>query len=441
MTPEGTQGTVALARRSILSDRNFRRSWTGETVSMLGSTITGFALAIVAVEMLDATPGQMGLIRIFGEAPALLVGLVVGVWVDRLAERRLLVTLDPLAALAVASVPIAYAFGLLSIGQLFALAVFFGVLDTFWEPAWNSFLPRVVPGDRLVDANSKIMLSVSATGVVGPGLAGFLVDVLSAPVAMVADAVSFVFSAFSVGGVQSRSAGQATEEDDEDEHIPIRRRIGEGLRVAFLDPLQRAVTAPNAILALVDSLSLAIYVIYALRVVAMPAWALGVVLMVASAGFLIGSAVAPRIERRLGAGRAALLGLGLVGASPFTMVLANASHPLWLNLVFLGLPGILGGFGGIIQWVMLSSIRQATIPERVLGRVFSSIGVLRAVMAIVGAALGGWLGGTIGPRPTILVAAIGYTTPFFWSLLTPLRTATTAPPAGSDGTASIEPDA
>ncbi len=258
---------------------------------------------------------------------------------------------------------------------------------------------------------------------------------------MVADAVSFVFSAFSVGGVQSRSAGQATEEDDEDEHIPIRRRIGEGLRVAFLDPLQRAVTAPNAILALVDSLSLAIYVIYALRVVAMPAWALGVVLMVASAGFLIGSAVAPRIERRLGAGRAALLGLGLVGASPFTMVLANASHPLWLNLVFLGLPGILGGFGGIIQWVMLSSIRQATIPERVLGRVFSSIGVLRAVMAIVGAALGGWLGGTIGPRPTILVAAIGYTTPFFWSLLTPLRTATTAPPAGSDGTASIEPDA
>lgn len=249
---------------------------------------------------------------------------------DRLAKRRLLVTLDVLAALTVASVPIAYAFGLLSLGQLFALAIFFGVLDTFWNPAWNSFLPRVVPPDRLVDANSKIMLSASATGVVGPGLAGFLIDVFSAPIAMVADAVSFVFSAFWVGGVRSRTSGERVAED-EDERIPIRRRIGEGLRVAFLDPLQRAVSAPNALLALVDSMSLAVYVIYALRTVAMPAWALGVVLMSGSAGFLIGSAVAPRIEGWLGAGRAALLGLGLVGASPFTMVLANADHPLWLT--------------------------------------------------------------------------------------------------------------
>ena len=140
---------------------------------------------------------------------------------------------------------------------------------------------------------------------------------------------------------------------------------------------------------------------------------------------------APRIEHRLGADRAALLGLGLVAASPFTMVLANAEHPLWLNLIFLGIPGILGGFGGLIQWVMLASIRQATIPERLLGRVFSSIGVLRAVMTIVGAAIGGWLGTTIGTRPTILVVAFSYTVPFFLSLMTPLRTATTT--AGTTG--------
>src|SRR5919201_1633260 len=118
VTPETIAETAAPARRSILRDRNFRRLWTG-------------------------------------------------------------VTLDLLAAAAVASVPIAYAFGSLSLGQLFALAVFFGVLDTFWEPAWNSFLPRVVASSRLVEANSKAMLSVSATGVVGPGLAGVLVDVFS----------------------------------------------------------------------------------------------------------------------------------------------------------------------------------------------------------------------------------------------------------------------
>jgi Na+/melibiose symporter-like transporter len=441
VTPENVADeTTAPARRSILRDRNFLRLWTGETVSVLGSMITHFALAVIAVELLNATPGQMGLIRILGEAPALVVGLMVGVWVDRLAKRRLLVTLDLLAAAAVVSVPIAYALGSLSLGQLFVLAIFFGVLDTFWDPAWNSFLPRVVSADRLVDANSKVMLSVSATGLVGPGLAGFLVAVISAPGAMVADAVSFVYSAFSVGGVRTRP-GRPPAEEDEDRGVSIRSRIAEGLRVAFLDPLQRAVTAPNALLAFVDSMSLAVYVIYALRTVGIPAWALGMVFMFASAGFLLGSFVAPRIERRLGAGRAALLGLGLVGASPFTMVLANADHPLWLNILFLSIPGVLGGFGGLIQWVMLSSIRQSTIPERLLGRVFSSIGVLRAVAGIAGAAIGGWLGEAIGTRPTILVVAFGYTVPFFLSLMTPLRTATTVPAAPRDGAASIAPDA
>ena len=439
MNPE-TTAVDTPARRSILRDRNFLRLWIGETISTFGSVITYFALAVIAVDLLDATPGQMGLIRILGEVPALLVGLVVGVWVDRLAKRRLLVTLDLLAAAAVASVPIAYAFGVLSFGQLFALAVFFGVLDTFWDPAWNSFLPRVVPADRLVDANSKVMLSVSATGVVGPGFAGFLVAAITAPAAMVLDSVSFLYSALSVGGVRSRTDAKP-EAAGEEERLSIGRRIGEGLRVAFLDPLQRAVTAPNALLAFVDSMSLAVYAIYVLRTVAMPAWAFGVALMFGSGGFLLGSAVAPRIERRIGAGRAALLGLGLVAASPFTMVLANADHPLWLNLVFFAIPGLLGGFGGIIQWVMFSSIRQATIPERLLGRVFSSIGVLRALAGIVGAAIGGWLGETIGTRPTILVVALGYTVPFLLSLVTPLRTATTAPPAARDGAASIESDA
>jgi MFS family permease len=438
--PEHAAQLEETTRGSILRDRNFLRLWTGETVSMLGSMITHFALAVIAVDLLNASPAQMGAIRILGEAPALLVGLMVGVWVDRLAKRRLLVTLDLLAAAAIASVPIAYAFGVLSLGQLFALAIFFGVLDTFWDPAWNAFLPRVVPPRRLVDANSKVMLSVSATGVVGPGLAGFLVAAISAPGAMVTDAITFLFSAFAVGGVRSRT--DARPGVDEDEGIPIRRRIGEGLRVAFLDPLQRAVTTPNALLAFVDSMSLAVFVIYVLRTVAMPAWALGMVFMAGSAGFLIGSVVAPRIERRLGAGRAALLGLGLVGASPFTMILANATHPLWVNIGLLSIPGVLGGFGGIIQWVMLSSIRQATIPERLLGRVFSSIGVLRAIAAILGAALGGWLGETFGTRPTIVAVAFAYTVPFLVSLATPLRAATTTPPSSAfDGAASIEPDA
>jgi MFS family permease len=415
------------ARGSVLRDRNFLRFWTGETVSMLGNSITGFAIAIVAVELLHATPGQMALMRTLDMAPGIVLGLFLGVWIDRVRRRPLLVVLDLCAAAAVASIPVAYVFFDVAMAHLYALSLVFGVLGAFWWPAWNAFLPAVVGRERLVDANSKLSLSMSATGMVGPGLAGVLVDLLTAPIALVADAVSFVVSAIAVGGVE---AGDPPKADGEDEdRAPIRERIGEGLRVAFLDPTQRAITAPAMLLEFVDGLSLAVYAIFALRVVDLRPAALGVVFATAGAGFLAGSAVAPRLERRMRPGRAALLGLALVGLSPFTMVFADADHPLALNLVLLGLPGIIGGFGGVIQWVMLSSIRQAITPERVLGRVFASVGVLASIFAIVGAMVGGYLGAAsrLGPRWTILVASIGYTIPFFASLFSPLRDATTEP--------------
>jgi MFS family permease len=427
LRPPGTEPNAA--RRSVLRDRNFLRFWTGEMVSMLGNSITGFAIAIVAVEMLHATPGQMGLLRALDMLPAIVVGLFVGVWVDRVRRRRLLVVLDLCAAGALASVPVAYLFWKLTIEHLYVLGFTFGVLGTFWWPAWNAFLPAVVSRDRLVDANSKLSLSMSATGMVGPGIAGVLVDLLSAPVALIADAISFLVSAVAIGGVRTRERPAVDQEDDAS---PIRERIGEGLRVAFLDPMQRALTAPMVILEFVDALSLAVYAIFTLRTVDLRPAALGIVFTTAGLGFLLGSTVAPRLERRMRPGRAALLGLALVGVSPFTMVLADADHPLVLNLVFLGLPGIIGGFGGVIQWVMLSSLRQAITPERVLGRVYASVGVLSGALAIVGALLGGYLAaeGRLGPRGTILVAAIGYTIPFFSSLFSPLRDATTS---GSDG--------
>jgi MFS family permease len=386
--------------------------------------------------MLQATPTQIGMLRVLGEAPAIVFGLFVGVWVDRVRRRRLLVTLDLLAALAVASIPTAYLLGVLSLGQLFVLATLWGVLGTFWGPAWNAFLPTVVERGRLVDANSKITLSMSATGVVGPGLAGFLVQVLTAPVAMVVDAASFVVSAVCVGGVRTREAQTPQEEED---RAPLRVRIGQGLRVAFLDRMQRAVTAPLVMLEFVNALSFAVYAIFVLEVVELPPAAFGVIFAIASIGFLMGSAVAPRLERRMRAGRAAILGLGLVGISPFTMVLAEAEHPLWLNLVFLGLPGIVGGFGGIVQWVMLSSIRQAITPERLLGRVYASVGVLGGLMTIAGALVGGYLGEAerLGPRGTILLAALAYTVPFWWSLFGPLRDATTDRPTGTEATAEV----
>ena len=406
---------------SILRDRAFRRFWAGETISVFGSTISEFAISIVAVVTLQATPGQMGILRSLGGAPSIVLGLIAGTWVDRVSRKRLLVALDLCAALLIVSVPVAYALGVLSLGHLFALALAFGVLDAFWSPAWNAFLPSVVRGDRLLDANSKLMLSWSASGMVGPGLAGALVEILSAPVTMIVDALSYLVSAVFVAGVpaaERTDAGAAQIEAGS-----TARRISEGLRTAFLDPLQRSLTVPATILHLVDGMSMAVYVIYVLREVGLSPAALGGVAATAAAGFLAGSTFAPRIGRRLGAGRATILGLALVGASPFSMILAGRQHSLVANLVFLSLPGLIGGFGGVIQCVTIASIRQAITPERLIGRVSASVGVVGAVATVVGALAGGALGEVIGLRPTIATVACAYTIPALLAPFTALRTA------------------
>jgi MFS family permease len=407
--------------RSILLDNEFRRFWIGQSISIVGSSIGNFAFALVAVVVLGASPGQMGLIFALGRIPPILLGLFAGDWVDRVPRRRLLIAIDIAAALVVGSVPLLYALDSLSIGWLYASSLMFGVIDSLDDPAWNAFLPSLVDKDRLVDANSKMMLSFSSSGIFGPVLAGVLVELITAPVTMVVDATSFIVSALILTRVH------VTEhiEPGAAEAETLVKRIRAGLRTAFLDPMQRAVTAPRVLLGFVDAMALAVYVLYVLREVELSAGALGVIFMFGSVGFLSGSFVAGRIERRLGAGWAAVLGLGLVGLSPFTMVLARAEYPLALNLFFLGLPGILGGFGGMIQYVMLSSIRQAITPTEMLGRVYASVGVLWGVMTVAGAFTGGLLGERIGLRPTIFVVACGYTVPLWLSLVSPLPRATT----------------
>src|ERR671930_2794099 len=140
----------------IWKQRQFRRYWTGETISMIGSGVTNFALPLVAVITLHATPGQMGLLRGVGSAPGIFVGLLAGVWVDRVSRQRLLIVTELAAAALIASVPLSYALGTLSLGQLFGVAIAFGMLGPFWWSAWNAFLPSVVQPELLFDANSKL---------------------------------------------------------------------------------------------------------------------------------------------------------------------------------------------------------------------------------------------------------------------------------------------
>jgi MFS family permease len=402
----------------IWRERQFRRFWAGQTISMVGSGVTDFALPLVAVITLQATPGQMGVLRALGSAPGIFVGLLAGVWVDRASRQRLLIVTELAAAALIASVPLSYALHTLSLGQLFGVAIAFGMLGPFWWSAWNAFLPSVVQPALLFEANSKLVFSWSVTGITGPGLGGILVQAIGAPFAMLFDAGSFVVSSVFLATVRPR----VEERTSEGEMGRTLRLIVEGLRLTFLDPMQRAVTIPRAILDFFDAFSMTVVVIYVIRVVGLSPGLMGLAFALSAVGFVVGSAIAPRFERRLGTGGAIVFGLGLVAASPYTMVVANRALPGWVNVLFFAMPGLIGGFGGVIQHIGLQALRQRITPERLLGRVYASAGVLGHVMMVAGALAGGFLGETVGLRSAVLVLSLGYGIPFLYALSSPLRT-------------------
>jgi MFS family permease len=410
----------------IWRDRDFRRFWVGDSISMIGSGVTAFALPIIAVVILHVTPGQMGVLRALNGAPAVVVGLLAGAWVDRVSRRRLLIGLNLLEGALLLVIPIAYALDRLTLGLLMALWVAFGLLLPFWWASWNALLPAIVERDLLVEANSKMMFSWSATGVTGPALGGVLVSLLTAPGAILVDSASYVVSAVALAGVRTK----VPEVRSRERPPPVRRPIAEGMRATFRDPLQRAITTPRVLLDFVDAMSGAVFFIYVLREVALPKALLGVALAIGALGFVGGSLAAPRLERRLGAGWTIVLGLGMVAASPYTMVLAHRSLPDAVNVACFALPGVIGGAGGIIQFIALSSLRQSITSDAVLGRVYASSSWLGRVLTVVGALVGGFLGERIGLRPTILVCALAYAVPFVYAVSSPLRSAV-LPPAGS----------
>jgi MFS family permease len=421
----------------IWQNRNFRQYWVADAISELGSSLSYFALPIIAAVTLGVSPGQMGLMRALGNVPVVFVGLLAGVWVDRVSRLRLLIGLNLAAAALVVSVPLAYALDALTIEHLYALSLAFGVLWPFWGAANNAIVPSIVPPDQLVDANSKLQLTWTASGIAGPGIGAVLIGLVRAPFLLLIDAASFVVTVMFLAGVRTRVPEQ-TGNDAPPERV--RSQIADGLRATFVDPVQRAITIPRAILDLLDSLSMTVIVLYILRDVRLTASLMGLAFALSSVGFVAGSLIAPRVERRLEIGGMIVLGLFLVAASPYTMVIANDSLPDAVNVLFFAIPGFIGGTGGVIQFIGLMSLRQAITPERMLGRVWASASVLGAILAVIGAAVGGILGETLGLRAAVVVAAVGYALPFAYVWLSPLRHATRIAATAEKDEATTEPD-
>ncbi len=391
---------------------DFRRLWIGETVSQFGTMISQLALPLVAILVLHVGTFEVGLLTAAETAPFLMIGLPAGAWVDRMRCRRVLIVNDLLRAAALGSIPVGQVLGLLSIQQLYVVALVVGVCTVFFDVAYQSYLPQLVDRQQLVEGNAKLQASESIAQITGPGIGGLLIQTLTAPYAVAVDAVSFLWSASWLLAVKSRSP-----KPDRAPERKLRREIGEGLRFVLGSRLLRSIALCTGWSNLFSAMAFAVFYVLLAGDLGLSAGWIGAITSTSAVGGLIGSLVARRFAERVGQGPA--IWLSILVTAPCGFV-APFVHRDW-TIGLLAAAQIVLWMGVVIYNITQVSFRQALCPPALLGRMNATMRFLVWGTMPLGAFLGGVLGATIGVRPTLIVVAVGGALAFLPVFLSPLR--------------------
>src|SRR5262245_36759440 len=309
------RGPIAaiVAWAGLLREPGFRGLWLSQSISQLGTQVTLLAMPLVAILTLGATPLEVGILTAVDFVPFLLFTLPAGVWVDRWPKRRILIVADIGRAFVLAAIPAAYIAGVLEMWQLYVVGFLAGTLTVFFDVGYQAFLPELVPRERLAEGNSRLEVSRSAAVVIGPGLAGFLVGAITAPIAILVDALSYVASAFFLfripsWAVRSRppSSGAAPS---------FRKEITEGLRYFIAHPYLRAPAQAVTTLNFAGQVGFAVYLVFVVRELGLSPEAIGLTVAVGGLGTVVGAATAQGVARRIGVGPSLMLACGLFTVS------------------------------------------------------------------------------------------------------------------------------
>ncbi|MFG2821183.1 MFS transporter [Kitasatospora sp. NPDC048365] len=408
-TGTSTETTGGLLRRH----RDFRLLWTGETANKLGSAVTGLAMPLIAVTALHASTFQVGLLGAAGWLPWLLIGLPVGVWVDRLRSRPIMLAASAASLLLFATVPVAAHFGVLSLAQLLVVALATGVAGVFFQTAYTAYLPRLLdPADR-AEGNAKLHGSASAAGIVGLGAGGLLAQLAGPVSGLLANSGTFALSLWCTRRIRHREPARA-----ERPKRALRQEIAEGLRLVAGDRWFRTFTLFGATSNLMLTGYQSLIVVFLIREVGVTEGAVGVLAAVASTGGIVGAAVARRVAARMGTARAMLF---FELALPSLAVLV----PLTAGGARLALY-VVGGFGvsaGVVAGnVIKSTFQQRYCPPELLGRLSASSAVLNFGAIPVGALVGGLLGDRLGVLPAMWILTTGVPLAALILWFSPLRT-------------------
>jgi predicted MFS family arabinose efflux permease len=389
--------------------------WIGQTISELGSRITREGLPLTAVLVLNAQPFEMGLMMAVGAVSLLLFGLAAGVFVDRMRRRPIMIVADLARAGVLLSIPIAAYFHRLAMPQLYVVIALAGFFTVFFDVAYQTYLPSLVERENLLEGNSKLAMSTATAEIAGPSLTGMLVQLLTAPIAILFDAVSFLFSALCVSLIRKPEPvyeRPAVASDPKQEAMA-------GIRFVLKHPMLRPLAGYFTTAFLFFGFAGPLYVLYAIRELHLRPAALGFAIAVGGVGNMIGSSLAPRIGRLLGLGRT-FIGAGLLQSFAYALIpLARGPAP-W-PLAFLMVSQLLGDIAFATYLVNELTLRQTVAPEKMLGRVNAAMQLMGRGVYPFGAILGGFLAGHFGVRITLGIGVCGALCASIWLIASPLR--------------------
>jgi predicted MFS family arabinose efflux permease len=411
-----------VSTKSLWRHADFLRLWTGQTISEFGSVVTRTAIPLVALLVLGAGPREMALLVVAASSAVLLVGFFAGAWVDRLPRRPVLIWTDVVRAALLFWIPVAYALGLLRIEQLYIVAFIQAALGTLFHSAYRAYLPALVGRDRLVEGNSRLATSSSIAEIGGPSLAGALVQIVSAPFAILVDAFSFVVSAISLIAIRGREVARPAQIRG-----AIMREIREGLSVVRRHALLFPLAASSATNHFFGSFYAALYSLYLLNDLGLTPFLLGVVISAGGVGSLAGSVFAARVINRLGIGRAIVV--LFIGSSAIGILTPLAAGPLFVATLMVFLPQLIGDGLATAEGVARITLRQAVTPDRLLGRVSATVDVLDHGVAPLGALVGAVIAESFGVRTAMAVAWVGMASGVLFLLFSPLPRLTSMVPA------------